>query len=243
MAPEWRRNGTDAAESAVVCIRQMPYAPDDDRGQNRMRFLLTILSAGTLMAGGGMLVSAVGADRTLAQTPATTQDDDATRAPSAWAFDLTAIDGTPLPLRQFAGKVVLLVNTASFCGFTPQYAGLETLQEEFGPRGFTVIGVPSGDFQNQEFGSNREISTFCKTKFGITFPLAEKAHVKGPDALPLYRWAAHNLKEHNVPEWNFHKFLIGRDGRLIAGFPTRVAPENAQLRDAIDAALTSGGTT
>src|SRR3546814_7730118 len=94
-----------------------------------------------------------------------------------------------MPMEQFRGKVILLVNTASFCGFTPQYEGLQKLQTTYGPRGFTVIGVPSGNFLGQEYKSNKEISTFCQTKFGIKFPLAEKSDVIGPTAIPLYKWA------------------------------------------------------
>src|SRR3546814_3002415 len=118
-------------------------------------------------------------------------------------------------MEQLRGKVILLVNTASFCGFTPQYEGLQKLQTTYGPRGFTVIGVPSGNFLGQEYKSNKEISTFCQTKFGIKFPLAEKSDVIGPNAIPLYKWAAAELGMTNIPKWNFHKYLIGRDGKLI----------------------------
>ena len=152
-------------------------------------------------------------------------------------FNLVAIDGDPLPMKQFAGKVVLLVNTASFCGYTPQYDGLQKLQTNYAPKGFTVVGVPSGDFLGQEYGSNKEISSFCKAKFGIKFPLAEKGDVVGPKAIPIYRWAAAVLGPDNTPKWNFHKYLIGRDGRLIAAFGSKVAPEDPSVTAAIEAAL------
>ena len=152
-------------------------------------------------------------------------------------FDLVAIDGAPLPLKQYAGKVVLLVNTASFCGFTPQYEGLQKLQTSYAAKGFTVIGVPSGDFLAQEYGSNKEISGFCQTKFGIKFPLAEKGDVVGRNALPVYRWAAAVLGQENRPKWNFHKYLIGRDGRLIAAFGSKTAPDDPAVRAAIETAL------
>ena len=150
---------------------------------------------------------------------------------------LTAIDGTPMPMEQFRGKVILLVNTASFCGFTPQYEGLQKLQTSYGPRGFTVIGVPSGNFLGQEYKTNKEISTFCQTKFGINFPLAEKSDVIGPNAIPLYKWAAAELGMTNIPKWNFHKYLIGRDGKLIAAFGTKTDPMDVKITTAISAAL------
>jgi len=153
------------------------------------------------------------------------------------SFSLVAIDGTPMPLARYAGKVVLLVNTASFCGFTPQYEGLQKLQTDYAARGFTVIGVPSGDFKDQEYKTNKEISGFCKAKFGINFPLAEKGDVVGPNALPVYRWAATVLGPDKTPRWNFHKYLIGRDGRLITAFGTRTAPGDPAVTGAIEAAL------
>jgi glutathione peroxidase len=152
-------------------------------------------------------------------------------------FELVAIDGAPLPLKQYAGKVVLLVNTASFCGFTPQYDGLQKLQDSYAAKGFTVIGVPSGDFLGQEYGSNKEISGFCQTKFGIKFPLAEKSDVVGKNALPVYRWAATVLGQENRPKWNFHKYLVGRDGRLIEAFGSRTAPTDSAVTTAIEDAL------
>jgi glutathione peroxidase len=156
---------------------------------------------------------------------------------TVYDYDLTAIDGSPMPMSKFKGKVILLVNTASFCGFTPQYAGLQRLQTTYGPRGFTVIGVPSGNFLGQEYKTNKEISTFCQTKFGIKFPLAEKSDVIGPNAIPIYKWAAAELGMTNIPKWNFHKYLIGRDGRLIAAFGTKTNPMDVKVTTAISAAL------
>jgi glutathione peroxidase len=155
-------------------------------------------------------------------------------------FTLTGLDGKPLPLSQFKGKAILLVNTASMCGYTPQYDGLEKLQSTYGAKGFTVVGVPSGDFMGQEFGTSKEISEFCRTKYGIKFPLAEKAHVKGRDAIPLYKWAT--AATNSSPGWNFHKYLIGRDGRVIAAFPSKVAPDAPQLIKAIETALSKPAT-
>jgi glutathione peroxidase len=140
-------------------------------------------------------------------------------------------------MAKFRGKVVMLVNTASFCGFTPQYEGLQKIQTDYAAKGFTVLGVPSGNFKEQEYGSNKDISEFCKAKFGIKFPLAEKSDVVGAKAIPLYRWAAAKLGPDNTPRWNFHKYLIGRDGRLIAAFGTRTDPGDPKIRAAIEAAL------
>lgn len=155
---------------------------------------------------------------------------------TAWDFDLVAIDGEPLPMKQFRGKVVMLVNTASFCGFTPQYDGLQKVQDGYAARGFTIVGVPSGDFKGQEYGSNKEIAGFCKSK-GVRFPLAEKSEVVGPKAIPIYRWAAAKLGPDQTPKWNFHKYLIGRDGKLITAFGTRTEPTDPQVKAAIEAAL------
>src|SRR5690606_15989350 len=157
-------------------------------------------------------------------------------------FTLTAIDGSPLPLSQFKGQVLLVVNTASKCGFTPQYEGLQNLQAKYAAQGFTVIGVPSGDFNEQEFGSNEEVAEFCETTFGIRFPLAVKAHVKGEHAAPLFRWAAETLGPGSEPKWNFHKYLIGRDGRLIGYFGTRVSPDSPEVTSAIESALSASAS-
>jgi glutathione peroxidase len=197
-----------------------------------MRIWLPILSAGLLLAAGGMVVSA-----TRAQTPSTPPFPGASAAKTAHDFTLTRIDGRPMPLSAYKGKVMLLVNTASFCGFTPQYEGLQKLQQSYQAKGFTVIGVPSGDFMSQEYDDNGKIKDFCETKFGISFPMAEKAHVKGDMAIPLYRWAKTQLPVENEPKWNFHKILIGRDGKPIAGFNSKVEPASPLLTGAIEKAL------
>lgn len=210
----------------------MAYGDGGFSGKHRpiMRFWFTILTGGALLAGAGMVVSATRA-QTAPPAPA------AKPAQRAQDFTLTRIDGRPMPMRQFGGKVVLLVNTASMCGFTPQYDGLESLQKRYSAKGFTVIGVPSGDFMRQEYDDNAKIKEFCETKFGITFPMAEKARVTGDDAIPIYRWVKASLAENNAPKWNFHKILIGRDGRPIAGFPSKVAPDSPEVTRAIEAAL------
>jgi glutathione peroxidase len=156
---------------------------------------------------------------------------------SAFDFTMKTIDGKPMPFAQYKGKVLLVVNTASFCGYTPQYEGLQQLQDSYKAKGFTVIGVPSGDFGGQEYESAGEIKTFCESKFGIKFPLTEKSVVKGDKAIPFYRWAAATLGADNTPQWNFHKYLIGRDGKLIAAFPSKSTPMSAEVTGAVAQAI------
>jgi glutathione peroxidase len=154
---------------------------------------------------------------------------------SAYDFNLTAIDGAAMPMSAYKGKTVLLVNTASFCGFTPQYDGLQKLYDTYSAQGFTVIGVPSGDFGGQEHAKNSEIKAFCSSKFNIRFPMAEKAVVKGDKAIPIFKWAAASTA--SSPQWNFHKYLIGRDGKVIAAYGSGTAPNSAELKAAIEKAL------
>jgi glutathione peroxidase len=160
-----------------------------------------------------------------------------TQAGRATDFAFTAIDGTPLPMSTFAGKVVLVVNTASFCGFTKQYDGLQKLYATYQDRGLVVLGVPSNEFGQQEPGKNSEIAEFCQGAFNVTFPLTEKASVIGSEAHPFYKWAASVLGGSAAPKWNFHKYLIGADGKLIASFATSVEPGSAKVIQAIETAL------
>ncbi|WP_334132545.1 glutathione peroxidase [Silanimonas lenta] len=135
----------------------------------------------------------------------------------------------------YGGKVLLVVNTASKCGFTPQYEGLEALNATYGPQGFAVLGFPSNDFMGQEPGSEEQIQEFCTLTYGVKFPMFEKVVVRGRDATPLYRELAAATGEQ--PGWNFHKYLIGRDGRVLGSFGSRVKPEAPELRAAIEKAL------
>lgn len=135
----------------------------------------------------------------------------------------------------YGGKVLLVVNTASKCGFTPQYEGLEALNAAYGPQGFAVLGFPSNDFMGQEPGSEEQIQEFCTLTYGVKFPMFEKVVVRGRDATPLYRELAAATGEQ--PGWNFHKYLIGRDGRVLGSFGSRVKPEAPELRAAIEKAL------
>jgi glutathione peroxidase len=156
---------------------------------------------------------------------------------SAFDFEFTSIDGTPMPLAAWQGKVLLVVNTASFCGFTKQYAGLQKLWADYEPQGLVVIGVPSNDFGGQEPKAEGDIKSFCEGAFGVTFPLTSKQVVSGAAAHPFYKWAAAAAGPDGVPAWNFHKYLIGRDGRMIASFSTRTAPEAGDIKAAIEQAL------
>jgi glutathione peroxidase len=158
-------------------------------------------------------------------------------AQSLHDFTLTGIDGKPMPLAQFKGKVVLLVNTASECGYTPQYEGLEKLWISYKDRGLIIVGVPSNDFGGQEPGSSQEIATFCKINYGVTFPLADKTVVKGKDAHPVYAWAGEQAGLIGRPKWNFHKFLFDRDGTFVDWFSTQTVPTGPKIKKALDSLL------
>jgi glutathione peroxidase len=156
---------------------------------------------------------------------------------SAHDYSFKSIDGAALPLAAYRGKPVLVVNTASFCGFTPQYKELEALWRKYQKRGLIVLGVPSNDFGEQEPGSAAEIKSFCATNYAIDFPLAGKERVIGPEAHPFYRWVAGELGEDAAPRWNFTKYLIGPDGALAGMWPSRVSPGSAEITREIEALL------
>ncbi len=151
-------------------------------------------------------------------------------------FEMTAntLAGKPEPMADYKGKVVLAVNVASECGFTPQYEGLQKLYAEYKDRGLVVLGFPCNQFGGQEPGNAAQIQSFCSTKFHVSFPMFEKLDVKGPQQSLIYAFLT---AKHGEPAWNFHKYLVGKDGRVIAAFKSDVTPESAQLRGAIEAAL------
>jgi glutathione peroxidase len=155
---------------------------------------------------------------------------------TAYAFSFPALAGGDIRLADYAGHPMLVVNTASLCGFTPQYAGLQQLWSEFHDRGLMIVGVPSNDFGGQEPGGATEIAETAQHQYGVTFPMAAKAIVKGPDAHPFYRWAA-TARPKDVPRWNFHKYLIGRDGYLADAFPESVDPLDTRVKTAVARAL------
>ncbi|GJE25312.1 glutathione peroxidase [Methylobacterium organophilum] len=158
------------------------------------------------------------------------------KAEGAFAFSFEKPGGGLLPLSAHAGKPILVVNTATACGFAPQFSGLQALWTRFGERGLTVIAVPSPDFGNQEPLDGPAIAEAARKNFGVTFPIAEKTHVKGAAAHPFYRWAAER-KPGETPRWNFHKYLVGRDGSLKAAFATQVEPTDPRVIAAIGAEL------
>jgi len=158
---------------------------------------------------------------------------------TAYAFSFKTLEGErPLPLKQFEGKVLLIVNTASQCGFTSQYEGLERLYTTYKDKGLVILGVPSNDFGRQEPGSNQDIAQFCKHTYGVTFPMASKEAVRGKDAHPFYVWAKGRLGVGSGPKWNFHKYLIGSTGQLIDFFHSTTSPDDDRLKNAIETALT-----
>ena len=163
------------------------------------------------------------------------QSGDTVGNDSLYSLKTTALDGKPADLVQYKGKVALAVNVASQCGLTPQYAGLEKLHEELKGRGFTVLGFPSNDFGGQEPGTPEEISTFCKKNYGVTFPMFSKLVTKaGPEQSPIYGLLG---KGRELPSWNFAKYVIGKDGRVVAFFNSKVPPDDKALREAIEAEL------
>jgi glutathione peroxidase len=155
---------------------------------------------------------------------------------TAYAFSFKALDGGDIRLAEYTGRPMLIVNTASLCGYTPQYAGLQELWTEFHDRGLMIIGVPSNDFGGQEPGGATEIAETANHQYGVTFPIAAKAVVKGPNAHPFYKWAA-DARPKEVPSWNFHKYLVGRDGYLAEAFASAVEPQDTRVKTAIARSL------
>ncbi|MCK6416944.1 MAG: glutathione peroxidase [Giesbergeria sp.] len=158
--------------------------------------------------------------------------------PTVYDFDAQTIDGRTVPLRQYEGKVLLIVNTASACGFTPQFAGLEELHQRYGDQGLVVLGFPCNQFAGQDPGSNDEIASFCQLNYGVSFPMMAKVDVNGARASPLYRWLcaeAPGLLGSKAIKWNFTKFLVGKDGQVIRRYAPQDTP--AKLADDVEAAL------
>ncbi|MBI3515789.1 MAG: glutathione peroxidase [Proteobacteria bacterium] len=156
---------------------------------------------------------------------------------TAYDFEFQSIDGEPLKLSEWRGRALLVVNTASQCGFTQQYNGLQHLHQTYGERGLTVIAVPSNDFGGQEPGTEAQIKAFCGSRFNVAFPLTAKTQVVGGEAHPFYRWAARELGPAARPRWNFHKYLVARDGRLDDWFSTVTGPTSKRVVGAIERVL------
>lgn len=155
-------------------------------------------------------------------------------SPSLHTLKAKRLDGTEEALATYAGKVLLVVNTASECGYTPQYEGLQKLHAAYQARGFSVLGFPSNDFGGQEPGSSQAIATFCKTKFGVDFPLFEKVVTKGDGQSPVYALLS---SAKGPPKWNFHKYLVDKRGVVVAAWPSAVKPDSPEITQAIDREL------
>jgi glutathione peroxidase len=169
----------------------------------------------------GLLAAPAGATRLWAQSPAISRV-------TAYAFSFKALDGGDIRLANYAGKPILIVNTASLCGYTPQYTGLQELWTRYRDKGLLIAGIPSNDFGGQEPGTAADISQTANHEYGVTFPLAAKTEVKGPNTHPFYKWAAIE-RPLDTPRWNFHKYLVGRDGHIAAAFSTEIEPTDARV--------------
>ncbi len=159
---------------------------------------------------------------------------------SVYSFTLKSIDGQPVSLDSYSGKVLLLVNVASKCGFTPQYAGLESLYEKYKDKGLVIVGIPANNFGFQEPGTNEEIKKFCSNKYNVTFPMMSKVSVKGEDKAPLYEFLTDksaNPKIGGDIQWNFTKFLFDRKGNPVARFEPAVTPDSPEITSAVESAL------
>ena len=158
---------------------------------------------------------------------------------SLYTFTLNSIDGKPVPLADYKGKVVLIVNVASRCGYTPQYSALEAIYEKYKDRGFVILGFPANNFGAQEPGTNEEIKTFCSRKYDVTFPMYSKISVKGADRAPLYAYLTEETGKGIAGEiqWNFTKFLVDRNGNVVQRFEPAVTPDSADVTAAIEKQL------
>jgi glutathione peroxidase len=195
------------------------------------RHVLALL--GSALATPTLAQSAVGS------SPASSSSANSSPAmsrPTAYAYSFPGLDGGAIRLAEHAGKPILIVNTASQCGYTPQYTGLQQLWTRLGERGLLIVGVPSNDFGGQEPGGAEEIHKTAHSEYGVSFPLASKIEVRGPAAHPFYRWAALE-RPGDTPRWNFHKYLVGRDGRIAASFPPTIEPMDARVIAAIEREL------
>jgi glutathione peroxidase len=160
-------------------------------------------------------------------------------ASNIYSFNLPSIEGKPMPLSEFKGKVILIVNVASQCGYTPQYKGLESLYEKYKDRGFVIVGFPANNFGAQEPGTNEEIKTFCSRKYNVSFPMYSKVSVKGEDQVALYKYLTTDADPTHTGEvkWNFTKFLVGRDGQVVNRFEPAVTPESPEIVGAVEKLL------
>ena len=155
----------------------------------------------------------------------------------AYEFKFNDLDGREINLNEFKSKVIVVVNVASQCGFTNQYEDMQKVWDKYQDKGVVILGVPSNDFGKQEPGTSEEIKNFCEAKFGITFPMTEKVSVKGENAHPFYIWARENHGKSTIPKWNFHKIIIGKDGKVLDTFASMTNPSSKKFIKAIEKAL------
>lgn len=198
--------------------------------------ILAAASCAALLAGCSSSSSDAAPKATSNATPQESPMTPAAAPTNFPSFQLRTLDGKPADLSAYKDKVVLIVNTASECGLTPQYKGLEALHRELGPKGLCVLGFPCNDFGGQEPGTPEQIQQFCSSKYEVSFPLFEKLSTKsGPNQAPLYAWLESRTGE--LPGWNFGKYLVAKDGTTVKFFGSRTSPDDKDLRKAIDAAL------
>ena len=155
----------------------------------------------------------------------------------AYEFKFKDLDGSDLNLSEYKDKVIVVVNVASQCGFTSQYEDMQKIWEKYQSKGIIILGVPSNDFGSQEPGNNQEIKNFCEAKFGISFPMTEKVSVKGENAHPFYKWAKKNHGKSAVPKWNFHKIIIGKNGKIVGTYTSITNPSSKKFVEALEKAL------
>ena len=157
----------------------------------------------------------------------------------AYDFQFKDLDGSALNLSEYKGKVIIIVNVASQCGFTKQYEDMQNIWEKYQSKGIVMLGIPSNDFGKQEPGTSEEIKNFCEAKFGITFPMTEKVSVKGPESHPFYIWARENYGKSAIPKWNFHKIIVGRNGKIDDTFASITNPSSKKFIEAIERSINS----
>lgn len=189
--------------------------------------------SGLLVTSMRLFLSLLAATSLFTLTPMKSPADSVT---SLYDLKVNSLDGQPVDLARYRGHVTLVVNTASKCGFTPQYAGLEKLYQNYQSQGMVILGFPANDFGHQEPGTAQEIGAFCTLKFHVTFPMFEKVVTKGPGQSPVYQFLTTGFP---APTWNFCKYLVDKNGKVLQEFPSKVTPESKELTSAIDAALKS----
>lgn len=199
--------------------------------------LLSSLTCLAACGAAGQQDAANPARDTIEATAMVTENTSSTESADIYGISFKTIRGEDMPFKQFEGKAVLVVNTASRCGYTGQYAGLQELHETFSEQGLVVLGAPSNDFGGQEPGQEAEIKTFCEINYGVTFPLTSKVRTVGPEQHPFWAAAIAALGEKAQPKWNFHKVLLAADGTFVQAYPSGVKPADAELVADIERAL------